>query len=232
MPGDGFNREALAAIMGAIVNMETGDPSLRDQINRSLSPLANLFGYDATTGIVKLRPSTVMEIYNCEIPLSSGAVIRADLSPAFITKDDMREKILNDPDRLFAAARRGYNIKDKFVRADIVTLSGLLQNHEFALDMLGANLKRGIIRAKAEGLKPSVLNLSTWHNRGTQHPAELLKRGWYGYGVAIAMRLLDLAAEDLGISLPAKINRYNRVPGDPQQDEQQLVDKCGPSSCL
>jgi hypothetical protein len=114
-----------------------------------------------------------------------------------------------------------------FDSSDYEFLSGMMWDQEFAMEMLAINLKRGVLRAKAEGLRPSILNLATWHRSGVQHPQLLIRsgEGVYAYGVKIATVIIDRAAKDLGISLPANIDsiRYNIVRGNDELDEEQLV---------
>ncbi|NJL55439.1 hypothetical protein HC928_09820 [bacterium] len=46
----------------------------------------------------------------------------------------------------------------------------LLQDEKVSLDLLGANIVRGIKRAQHEGLRPSIVNVGSWHNRGRVDP--------------------------------------------------------------
>jgi hypothetical protein len=221
LPGDGFDKNTLGALMAAIVQFENGNSSFEDWVHRKGDPEWNSVvpGGKATVGIPKISPESVAQIYNCEIPLTENRVLHVDLSPTYLTKKQLLRS------KLFAEAVMGYwpSFNDRLDSSDYWYLSSLMEDQEFAVEMLAINLKRGVLRAKAEGLRPSILNVATWHNSGIQHPLELIARGKYGYGVGIATFFIDRAAKDLGISLPANINRYNVVEGNPRLDEKQLV---------
>ncbi|KAB8141375.1 hypothetical protein F8S13_19975 [Chloroflexia bacterium SDU3-3] len=206
MPGDGFDKNTFAALMAAIIQMENGDSSFEDFANRLASPIYNhILNGNSSVGVAKLRPENAEQVYNCDILMTNDKHISVDFSPTYIPKNNMN---------IITGDRDG-----KFDKSDYATFSLLLTfSTEFSIEMLAINLKAGILRAKAEGIKPSVLNVATWRNKGVQDPKALLETGYYPYGVRVAVEFLPRAAKNIGVSLPVNVNYYNA-------DEKVLVDK-------
>jgi hypothetical protein len=97
--------------------------------------------------------------------------------------------------------------------------------------MLAVNIKRGVFRAKALGLQPSVFNIASWHRGGIQHPEFILKDDAVrGYAAYVSNGLLDRAAKNLGISLRPDVHRWNKSR-DLHQDEFVFVKDCLSKGC-
>jgi hypothetical protein len=104
MPGDGFDKNTFAALMAAIVQYENGNPTFEDWKNRKASPLWNSVVPEgnASVGFANMRPESVAQIYNCEIPLTGDKVLQVDLAPTYYTKKQLIRG------RLFAEAFIGH----------------------------------------------------------------------------------------------------------------------------
>src|SRR6185436_20368371 len=84
-------------------------------------------------------------------------------------------------------------------------------NFRVSIDLLGANVARGIDRAHMKGLMPTVFNIGNWLFNGVQEPYRM----WYGifdeeaidsevlgYSHGLTMvDEIDTAAQKLGITL-------------------------------
>lgn len=121
---------------------------------------------------------------------------------------------------------------------DYPTLKELLQNDLISLDVLAANIERGIDHAKATGLRPTVFNVGNWLWNGVQDPVAFwkgiaagrrfddptadAKGAGYSHGLAMVQNIAQAAVE-LGIgSIKTPAALYN-VTADPKTDESVFV---------
>jgi hypothetical protein len=230
MPAFGFTPQITASIIGAIIMMETGTTNKKElYVNWPLSRAFNQLGDDRSLGIGNIRPSVAIEILCGIIPLGETwpdgieKTMQVDLGLTYITK----RSFLSDTARLQRAAMRGYNISNRFVRGDNIRLSQLLDDMEFAIDLIGANLKRGILRANRRGIKPSIFNLAGWHNCGVQDvqgfkSCTTPQKDTIGYAWGIALDLVDQAARLLLLPRIPDDLRYNDLGDNSNYDEAQL----------
>jgi RHS repeat-associated protein len=238
LPEFGFDANTLAATMAAIIQMENGNTTFDDFKNRMAGNAYNRSGLggkvdnrrETSTGIANMKPSTVMEIYMCEIPWSDpsgkSGVMNSGFQTNYVTHKQMDEW-LQHPNR----NQYGVDMRGKFADGDIGWVSQLLQDNEFAIEMLAVNIKRGVFRAKALGLQPSVFNIASWHRGGIQHPEFILKDDAVrGYAAYVSNGLLDRAAKNLGISLRPDVHRWNKSR-DLHQDEFVFVKDCLSKGC-
>jgi hypothetical protein len=220
---DGFDWEVMAALMGAhIAREKRGERWLVDNV---LDPIKYLKTANVSTGIANTRPETVVDILNGVIPLPNSETASQDY--ALMYRD------------AFSQCSRSNGDVEKN-DANYRLIHDQLQSTDIALDILGANIERGIDRAKLLSLTPSVFNLGNWLWSGVQEPAvwwegiatgkaydPLITHGAepYGYEQGFVMvQNIGQAAQELGISPLSSVNLYNKNPGDAAVDESIFVE--------
>ena len=161
-----FSDEAFAYLMASILHQEAmlqeGLEAVSSSFRDNLGVIAGYFsGYDASVGIAQLRPSRVRELF-------SGIIVGPDNSTIFTFDTsrlqnamDVRQDIEMGLSPIENDPFYQYMRELKFLRMDDVSM-----------DLLGANIYRGIIRINTGVLSdvrtPSVFNLAAWHNTGIQ----------------------------------------------------------------
>ena len=220
-PDVGFTTYVTASLIGAIMMMETGSVNPKDLYwNWPGSRLYNRFapGGNASLGAGNFRPTVVMEILCGRIPLGrTGAdgmeeYITADLHLSYITK----KIFMNDSRRNWLGGwLHGIDMQKQFIQSDKALITQLLDDVEFTIDLIGANIERGIIRAQQRNIRPSVFNIATWHNCGVQDVTAIARcttdgMNAPGYGRLITTTLVDAAAQQLAIPQISQDLRFNK----------------------
>jgi len=194
--------DTFAILMGAIVALESG---LHEVLLRPIEDaVSNVWlgekHRNATTGIANLTPSATIEILNGDIPIREGGVEQTlqECVPLIYeyTTQHYGDMVFTTPRGTFTQNHHTNRVYR------------FLQNDTFSLDLLGANINRGIHRARALGIRPSLFNLATWHNRGVQTVDGIRAQGAMGYGSFIIQHF-PTSANALGLSIPAGIPGYN-----------------------
>ncbi len=158
---------------------------------------------DPTMGIANLRPSVVEQILTGIIPVPYE--VEADTTIDFVGYEQLGDLLEMKP--LFQKANPSCSEQDQIYRF-------LTQTDQYSLELLAANLSRGVQRARRLGISPSPFNLSSWHSRGVQSEGELkadrdrISSQALGSGVDYANRVLPHIEEivsgscDFGITWP------------------------------
>jgi hypothetical protein len=121
---------------------------------------------------------------------------------------------------------------------DYRDIHGLLQRTDITLDALGANIVRGIDRAKSLQMKPSIFNVGNWLWNGWQDPLlywEYIagirsapttflpaEHSVYAHGWAMVDNF-QKAANELSVT-PRNYNLYNKLPNNLRFDEAVFVE--------
>jgi RHS repeat-associated protein len=195
---DGFTRIVTAALMGAHIARE--QRNLRQLVDAAQDIYFEFRGGgdDQSTGLGNIRPNEVVRIFNGGLPDAPGTY-NFHLSPSSLLF--LGSCILGDH-------RLDSNDYPKILKQ-------LRHNIDFTLDILGAKVEQGVVRARAKGLKPSIFNVGNWLQNGVQEPDRLWndkgERGillgsaqnhehiGYAHGLAMVQQI-DKAAEVLGLT--------------------------------
>jgi hypothetical protein len=188
-----WNEHTLAVLMGAILIHENHYSEVfMDRPSEDSIGTYGLFK-DTSTGIANLRGKVVWEILNCQIPLG-------------IDGSGGREKAINMDFPTLGGDR--YPEMKRLTRLNIMKANTLLQEEMVSLDLLGANLVRGIRRAQWKGIQPSIINVAAWHNSGIVEVASFSKR----LGI---LNYVNGVVEQLGAA--ARVLKANYIqPDDPE----------------
>jgi len=207
-PSDGFPWEVMASLMGTHVARE------KRTAMREYDALGDfLLKGQASTGIANIRPEVVVKTYygDMEFP---------DVEPRpgiyqFTTIEQFQpclaDGVLNED--------------------DYQAIHMLLQSPIVSLDVLGANIERGIDRARLYGIDPSIFNVGNWIWNGNQDPVVIQEgideglpadhqRKGYIHGL-VMIQHMPTAATQLGITLPAYRKYY--TSNDPARDESRFI---------
>jgi hypothetical protein len=160
-PNSGFTDEAFVALMIANVHQESRLRRSNPQGNDFFNQMGVItdwiadrgmewFGRNSSVGIANIRPNVAEQIFAGIIPAG-----RPD--PA---SDEELKINFSLPPILAAYASQYQGLNTDAERYEF------LSRTDVGLELLGANVHRGIIRAQAEGVKPSVFNISAWLNQG------------------------------------------------------------------
>ncbi len=207
-PSDGFPWEVMASLMGTHVARE------KRTVMREYDALGDLLRKgEASTGIANIRPEVVVKTYygDMEFPNEPS---RPD-TYRFTTIEQFHT-CLND------------NVLDEH---DYKAIHTLLQSPIVSLDVLGANIERGIDRARLYRIEPSIFNIGNWIWNGNQDPVVIQEgidaglpadhqRKGYIHGL-VMIQHMPTAATQLGITLPA-YHKYS-TSTDPDRDESRFI---------
>lgn len=210
-PGDGFPREVVAALMGAHVAREKRTSLfLWDQVGEVVADLTH---NNPSTGIANIRPDVVEKTFNgdLEFPGEERRPGKYRFTTILQFQQCLTDGVINQD--------------------DYGTLRKLLQSSEISLDVLGANIERGIDRIRLYKIEPSVFNIGNWIWNGNQDPVVIregineglpsyhVKKG-YEHGL-VMIKQLPKAASELGITLPSYRKHY--PSSDVKKDETQFI---------
>jgi hypothetical protein len=112
-------------------------------------------------GIANLRPSVIAEILEGVIPDTDHELYLGGRLDAYLPELPAIKNSIT----------AGCSTIDERYRL----YEAIFNNGTASLEFLAANILRGIIRAEAKGIEPSVFNLATWHNGGVQTHDEISK---------------------------------------------------------
>ncbi|NTV62195.1 MAG: hypothetical protein HGA65_01490, partial [Oscillochloris sp.] len=211
-PGDDFPWQTMAALMGAHVAREKRTQMLEYDALGELKATVD-GSNNPSTGIANIRPDVVVKTYNGE--LEFGNTESQPGKYQFTTLNLFRECL-------------GDGVLDK---NDYKAIRDLLQSPEVSLDILGANIERGIDRIRLYGIQPSIFNAGNWIWNGNQDPV-VIRQGineglsiddvtkGYIHGL-VMIQQLPKAAQELGVSLP--IYRKYHTDTDLTKDESQFI---------
>jgi hypothetical protein len=205
-PEEGFGWEVVAALMSAHVARE------KRNALATYDALTDTLPGNRSTGIANLRPSVIDEILRGDLVIPGRPYIPEEFEYELMYRDCFLNGALED----------------------LSHTRSLLQDNAISLDFLGANIERGIDRAKnvSPPLKPSIFNVDNFLWNGVQQPSRM----WYGVfyhepitsqkrGFAHGLAMVDsigVAAEVLGVTLPYYLP-YNTT-SDPRTDESVFVE--------
>jgi hypothetical protein len=207
-PSDGFGRDALAILIGAILIVENqyneaiwngfGSRRWQGDMYNLNAPWSGDYR-NPSTGIANIRPSLVQEMLNGIIPdidEEHWVCLPFETADRFHPMHLVADLYGGEPEFIFAQ----------------------LQDEIVSIDLLGVNLRRGIIRAQALGIRPSVFNLATWRGGGVQTPRNILNNSnKLEYGRSV-LALLGASASllDLDPGLVQGMPLYNSEPVAPE----------------
>ncbi len=221
-PADGFDWDVIAALMGANVAREKrGARWIVDNLGDPLQ--YNIFRKNnVSTGVANTRPETVIQIINGIVPLPKGKIL------------NKQYKLLYE--NQFAGCKSDGVVDEN----DYRNIHDILQSDVVALDILGANVERGIDRAITTGKHPSIFNLGNWLWGGVQEPEvwweglatgraydPLIAHGAEPYGYEhgfVMVKNISRSAQELGLGSLSNFNSYNKNPSNASLDEGVFVE--------
>jgi hypothetical protein len=131
--------------------------------------------FNSSEGVAQLRPSTMREIISGGIPAPQNNTIGFDTTRLRTIQqqylDILQARFFEGAPTLISGMPslgiQGFSEEAQLFARDEMFLS----NELVSLELLAANLYRGILRVKSRYLEPSqptVFNLAAWHNAGLQ----------------------------------------------------------------
>jgi len=231
----GFPWQVIAALMGADIAREQRlDRKAVDRVEELNFQRGGSHGADDSTGLANIRPSGAAEILYGIIPDVSGKRVELDqrIAPGVCVY-----RLTAASQALLALRLKQDNPAGILSTSEARSLrDDIKYNDLFSLDLLGANISRGIDRAKAFSLTPSIFNVGNWLWNGVQEPwrfwnaiadgATITSTDGKAPGFAEGLAMVEdikRAADELGLNpLPPYVDYYRS--SDPQKDEQVLVE--------